>query len=644
MSEESRFTIQLDTGGTFTDGYVSSAKGAVRSKVDTTPHDPAEGILKCIDHAATLLGLDRALLLRKTDVVRLSTTLGTNILINRDGAKIGLLVDAGVSQAIEGRLPQTLPLAEGLTQVLPDADAADSHARTVACLRRLLERGARILVIALSGGPDLAQRERGVRGLIASEYPRHYLGAVPVVPSHEVTLAPDPVIRVCTAVVDAYLHPVMSRFLYRVEDQLRDSGYQHPLLIAQSNGGSSRIAKTTAIRTWGSGPAGGVSGAAALAQALDLDAVVAVDVGGTSSDVTVIEKGQWTYSVQPDIEGIRVSLPVLELDSVGIGGGSISNVTDGNLGVGPRSAGAQPGPAAFGLGGTNATVTDAACALGWFDPSHYLGGRKTLDVAAARAVIDEMVAGPLGLDTADAARRILDQAASTVASDVRKLLDRRRLSSKDAWLFATGGAGGLIAAGIARHAGLKGFMAFPLSPVFSAFGLSRLDLLHVYETEGGPHARAALEELKRRAVRDMRGEGADISRIGYTLELETPGTDRVAAQVRDLGDAQDLDAAIGRIPKGGGAHLLRLKAVVPGHRHPLAELAGGQRAANGSRAVAWTRSPEPTPVYEWDGLAAGTAFAGPAIVESSDTTIPIPPGHRVSVGSQGELRVTAGGA
>jgi N-methylhydantoinase A/oxoprolinase/acetone carboxylase beta subunit len=140
----------------------------------------------------------------------------------------------------------------------------------------------------------------------------------------------------------------------------------------------------------------------------------------------------------------------------------------------------------------------------------------------------------------------------------------------------------------------------------------------------------------------MRGEGADVARIRYSLELETPGTGKVSAQVRDLGDAQDLDAALARVPKGSGSHVLRLKAVVPGHRHPLTALGGEQNAAHGSRAVAWARAPEATPVYDWDGLAIGTTFSGPAIVESVDTTIPIPPGHQVTVGGQGELRVTGG--
>src|SRR5262245_20399415 len=163
MQETARYNDELDTGGTFTDGYVSGSGEAVRSKVDTTPHDLTEGILGCIDQAASLLGTDRSGLLRQTDVVRLSTTVATNALINRSGAKVGLLVDDDLYESIVARLPETLPLARNLVEKLPSPNAAEARAATVTSLRRLLERGARIIVIALADGPDLAERERAVR-------------------------------------------------------------------------------------------------------------------------------------------------------------------------------------------------------------------------------------------------------------------------------------------------------------------------------------------------------------------------------------------------------------------------------------------------------------------------------------------------
>ena len=192
-----RLTIDLDTGGTFTDGFVSGASGSIRSKVDTTPHDLTEGILRCLDEAASQLGVDRSQLLRRVDVVRLSTTVSTNTLINRSGAKVGLLLDDALQRVLLSRLPERLPIARTLIEALPSTSGAEAEAATVAALRRLLERGARIVVVALSDGADLAAREATVRSFIAAEYPRHYLGAVPILPSHEVTLTPDPFVRVC---------------------------------------------------------------------------------------------------------------------------------------------------------------------------------------------------------------------------------------------------------------------------------------------------------------------------------------------------------------------------------------------------------------------------------------------------------------
>jgi N-methylhydantoinase A len=636
-----RLTIDLDTGGTFTDGFVSGASGSIRCKVDTTPHDLTEGILRCLDDAASQLGVERSQLLRRVDVVRLSTTVGTNTLINRSGAKVGLLLDDALQRVVVSRLPERLPIARTLIEALPAKSGADAEAATVAALRRLLERGARIVVVALSDGPDLAAREATVRSFVAAEYPRHYLGAVPILPSHEVTLTPDPFVRVCTAVLDAYLHPVMSRFLYRVEDELRKSGYARPLLVAQSNGGTSRVAKTTAIRTWGSGPAGGVAGAAALARHLGLEGVVSVDVGGTSSDIAVLRGAEWTYAVQPTIDGVPASLPVLELQSIGIGGGSIASVAGGELSVGPRSAGSQPGPAAFGLGGQDATVTDAACVLGLFDPAHFLGGRKRLDGDAARRAIEEKVAAPLGVSLEEAARRVLALAARVVGKEIARAVAARSLSGADVWLFATGGAGGLLATAMAEEAGLAGAMAFPLSPVFSAFGLSRLDLLHAYEAaaDGGDLARS-LSALSERALRDMRGEGIDPSAVSLRLEAEV-GAMNGAVEAVDLGNVAAIGPLAERLrAQPNKPRLVRLKAIAPGRRSALETRSPGNSEPRASRAVAWRAKPESTPVFDWDTLGPGAAITGPAIVESPHTTVPIAPGIAARVGDLGELVLT----
>jgi len=305
-----RFTIDIDTGGTFTDCYVTSDSQVVITKADTTPHDLSLGVLTGIQQAAELLGLTRRALLERSEVVRLSTTIGTNTFINRSGAKVGLLIGERLARQVD-RLSRSLPLQSDLIAAIPET-IDDSTARSVrSATHDLLDRGARILVIALDGDADLPRRESAVRNVIAEDYPRHYLGAVPVLPSHQVTPVADGVIRIQTAVLDAYIHPVMSRFLYRVEDQLRADGLAYPLQVGNASGATSRVAKTAALRTWGSGPAGGVAGAAEMAQHFGLRHVVAVDIGGTSADICVITEERWDREVSPSIEGVVVQVDPL---------------------------------------------------------------------------------------------------------------------------------------------------------------------------------------------------------------------------------------------------------------------------------------------------------------------------------------------
>lgn len=626
----SRFTIEIDTGGTFTDGYVTGGGDVVIAKAETTPFDLSVGVLACLDHAAEQLGLTRSALLRDTAVVRLSTTVGTNTLINRNGPAIGLILDTGNEGQLL-RLAPELPFDRRLAVVLggsPDVAEVQTH------VRQLLESGARVIAIALSGGSDLAERENAVRAAIARSYPRHYLGAVPVLPSHQVTPLGDDRLRIQTTVLSAYLHPVMSRFLYRVEDALRADGYAHPLLIANANGGTSRTAKTAALRTWGSGPAGGVSATATMAGELALPVAVGFDVGGTSTDIAVIADGAWTYEVQPSIEGIEVAMPALALVSAPIGGGTIARVIDGRLRLGPDSAGAQPGPACFGLGGSDATVTDAACHLGLFDPAHFLGGRKSLDPAAAEAVL-ERLAAELGGSADDAATRIISAAGAAIGAAIETELAKRSIAARDAELLATGGAGGMLAAYVQQASGAAATVAFPVSAVFSAFGLSRLDVVHTYDIPADAASLvAATSDARSRALIDMRTEGFPPDEVVFALEAEVPAADgSVSVRRSARADLDPTEAA-------AGARLIRVVARSATTRAELPRAGGAAAEPIAQRSVRWGAEVRPTPVYDWTSLAKGSVIAGPAIVETTETTLAVPPGFDAAIGAMGEARLT----
>ncbi|MDQ1497199.1 MAG: acetophenone carboxylase [Actinomycetota bacterium] len=629
--------IAIDTGGTFTDGYVTGPAGMAWTKVDTTPHDLSVGVLTCIEQAADVLGVDLRRLLRETGVIRVSTTVGTNTLINRDGAKVGLLVGSDLYKALLSGLPERLPVDRDLVRPVRPGTPGEIRHEVIEAVHALLEGGARIVVIALDSGPDLAERELALRDLVAAEYPRHYLGAVPMLSSHQVSLASDPKVRAYTAVLDGYLHPVMVRFFYRLEDELRSRGYRHPLLLATADGGTSRVAKTTAIRTWGSGPVGGVSGAAAFAARLGLDNVVTFDVGGTSTDIGLVAGGGVKRTAQLNLEGVTVAVPIISVESVGVGGGSIVSVVDGAVQVGPQSAGAQPGPAAFGLGGADATVTDAACCLGLFDVENFLGGRKALDADAAVEVVAAKVAEPLGVSLTEAAALVLDVAADNIAGALSQRLSAGGVDPGRCHLFAVGGAGGLFAEAVGRRLGAISSVAFPLSPVFSAFGLSNLPVAHSYETAAGDENETSsrLARLKHRALADMRGEGLDTAAVTFALEGEVAGESRTS--LVDLGDMTDLDAAAKAVAGSQPLSLVRLRAtMVTPTTDPPAAIPAGEEMKPSSREVSFGGEPTGVSVFEWRSLPAGAVIGGPAVIESDDTTVVVPPGAEVSIGTWGE--------
>jgi N-methylhydantoinase A/oxoprolinase/acetone carboxylase beta subunit len=391
-----------------------------------------------------------------------------------------------------------------------------------------------------------------------------------------------------------------------------------------------------------------------MVRRLGLERAVGVDIGGTSADISVVQATGWDYAVRPTIEGVTVSLPVLGVESVGQGGGSIARVRDGVLSVGPDSAGAYPGPAAFALGGDRATVTDAAAALGLFDAAGFLGGRKRLDLEAARAAVLRDVATPLGVDVWEAARRILATTAAAIARHVEAHLGRRGLRPDATALFATGGAGGLLADAIGRALGARERYAFKLSPVFSAYGLSGLPVAHAYDLPAdGPGEAATLGDLAARARRDMRSEGVTTSDLEFSLEVEVDGHG-VWRMPLGRGDPGSLARAEGALV-GRRDRLARLRASAPAPSSsapapssapdasarqpgPPRPAAGDDPAPRSARDVAWAGAPEATPVYDWSTLPPGASIVGPALIESSETTVAVPPGSVGRAGDHGEVR------
>jgi N-methylhydantoinase A/acetophenone carboxylase len=563
-------TINIDTGGTFTDGYFTKNGSGRRVKVDTTPHDLTECLAKCIAAGADALGYDDATaLLLDADAIRFSSTIGTNSIIQRTGPRIGLLVSR--RDMIDPALEEFMVRPE-LVRELPDPRDEDA---VRGLIRELLVAGVRIIVVSLDGDDD---GERTVKQLVQRDYPRHYLGAVPCLIASEVTPRSGPERRTATAVVNAYLHADMVRVLYKADEDVRSSGAGNPLLIVHASGAVARVAKTRAIETYNSGPVGGVNGSARMARRHHLATVVTMDVGGTSTDVSVITDGAVPVDPDPSVSGIPVFSPMVLVSAVGGGGGSIARKTDGEHTVGPDSVGASPGPACYGLGGTQPTATDAEVVIGHVDPDWFLAGRRKLDAGRARKALDA-----IGADAWEVHRALVKRAADAVAGE----LDGRTADA----LFAFGGGGGLYGAEVAQAVGIPRVYCFETSSVFSAAGISAMDIGHVYEGD--------VEALKDRARLDARGEGFDPDRLVFAEEdgrlRATIAMPAHEEQPRERGDADPAGARKGERTVRGAANL----------------------------------------VYDRDLLQPGHAIDGPALVEAVDTTIVIPSGMRITVDEYG---------
>lgn len=638
LAPESRgFTLSIDNGGTFTDAVLSDGEQLLSVKVLTTPHDLTLAFREVLEEAAAALDVGVVDLLKRTTCVRYSTTIGTNAIIERAGPKLGLIVARSDEAAFHGLASETLlggildPASKWVRGL--EVSGAVEEAAVLAAAEGLLNEGAERLVVALSGS-DAAAREQDVKRILLAEYPRHILGALPMLFSTEVTADDNAARRAATAVLNAYLHPSLEHFLYKAEDMLRGHRYNRPLFIFGNDATTNRVAKVTAIKTYNSGPTGGVEGSVHLARHYGLDDLVSVDIGGTSSDISFVLGGRADAAGNGRIEDVEISLPLREIHALGAGGGTIARVEGGRLELGPESAGAAPGPAAFGFGGERPTLTDANIVLGLLADGAILAGRVSLDAARARRAVEERIARPLAISPEQAAVRIVDGIERRIGDYIASELDRQGRKPADASLLAFGGAGPMHVCAIADIAGIRRVVVPSLASVYSAFGIGTSDVVHTYRGEVNGDA-SVLDRLERRARIDMKGEGFAAAGVTFAWSLLGNGAggplDRAGllAAVRDkAGDvtrAVELTATA-RLPKVG---------------FPTLE-GSGAVASKGSRIVVWkSGEARDTAVYDADALiAAAGSLAGPAIVEARDTTVVVPPGWHLSVDRHGQLALS----
>jgi N-methylhydantoinase A/oxoprolinase/acetone carboxylase beta subunit len=387
------YTVDIDTGGTMTDGLVWDGTTMVTVKVDTTPHDLTVSFRELLGEAASRLGFGRDLgaFLDEVSLIRWSSTITSNTLAERKGAKLGLLVRPGSERSLYGDGPSpavgTLVAERNVVGIGANADGQSADAQGVLdAVRGLLEDGARRICVSLDSFPETRQ-EQAVKRIVESQYRDHYLGSVPVLLASDMAQVDDGQTRTHCALINAYVHSQLATSLFKAEDMLRyDEGWTGALLVGHTNGGVARVGKTKAVDTIESGPVFGTHAAAWYARQYGLDRVVCLDVGGTTAKASVVQGGQPRYIRDGSVFGIPVSIPLAMLRSAPLGGGSIVRPdSGGGVLLGPESMGAAPGPACYGLGGDEATLTDALLVLGYLDPDGFLDGRRRLDVGQARA-------------------------------------------------------------------------------------------------------------------------------------------------------------------------------------------------------------------------------------------------------------------
>jgi N-methylhydantoinase A/acetophenone carboxylase len=636
-------TINIDAGGTFTDGYFTVGETTVTSKVPTTEHDLTVCFMDCIEQGAEKLDTAPAALLGDADMVRFSTTSGTNTVIEKTGPRLGVIVSEGHEDdlyASEGQ--RTVAdsilepeMVEGVAERVSDSGEVIEKPdpdEIGAAVKRLQGDGARLIVIALSNAAANSANERAVKTAIDETYPRHYLGAIPTLASFEVTSRPDDYRRLNTVAANAYIHHTMKSSLYKAEDNVRGLGYDKPLFVGHSSGGVARVAKTVALNTYNSGPAAGVIGAAALADRYDTD-LIAADMGGTSIDISkVAAGGEVPLELGPEVDGLPTHVPGVDVHTAGAGGGSIASVEDGELSVGPESAGANPGPACFGRGGTDPTVTDADVVLGRINPDYFLGGDYELEADRAVTAVRDAVADPLDIDVETAARRIVERTETNIADAIESQVGRA-----DA-MVSYGGAGPMHAAGVADRLDVERVIVTPFSSVFSTFGESTMNVEHTYTrslTEGD--AGELLSTMREEAQRDMRAEGFDPDEIAFhadILEDSSGGTER-----HDLEYPIDEEGNTTLATVAPTNSTLRLHAVGAAPSPDFSVSPLGEEDPSDARVdtrdVVWTDDPEPTAIYRREQLDPGTTVPGPAVVEAADTTIVVPESRQFSVNELG---------
>jgi N-methylhydantoinase A len=679
--------LAADIGGTFTDIAVFDDRTGKLTfgKALSTPRRLVEGINAGVEKAGSAY--------RSAGLFLHGSTIAINTILERKGARTALLITDGFRDIYEiGRInrpdaynlffrkheplvERTLRfevgervLADGEVETPLDAEEIETYGR------RLEQLGVEATAILFLNCYASHHHEARAKAILERNHPDMFVSA-----SHELSQEYREFERCSTVVANAYVGPIVRRYIGEIEDHIRSDGFPGSFLIVQSTGGlyEADQAKSNCVHMLESGPAAGVIGTQALCHALGLKNAIAFDMGGTTAKAGVIHNGEALTTGAALIGGYDRALPVqmamMDIFEVGTGGGSIARVEEGGLRVGPQSAGAAPGPACYGLGGSEPTVTDANLMLGRLGATRFLGGEMRLDVEAAERALRERVAKPLGMDATAAADGILRIAVTAMSYAVKGVTTERGLDAGDFALVAYGGAGPLHAVEVAREIGITTVIVPTAPGVFSAFGMlfsdlrydfvrtwfTRLEDVHFDAIEGvyrdlEKEGRAAIAATSIKPRRITLKRAADMRYVGQehavTVDLPFAAFEKEdRAAIKRHFDAMHA-LRYGTSAPDEPAEIVSLRSTVTGvmRKPPHEKIKRGKRAPDkaaftGRRPVYFEGKYRATPTYARAALTAGNRITGPALIEEHASTTVLLPGDRLEVDPYGHLTIKLAG-
>lgn len=675
-----RLRLSIDIGGTFTDVVVYDEKdGSYTSgKVPTTPDDVAAGVLGGVH--GVIASLD------DISFAVHGTTVGLNAFLQRRGERVLLLATSGAADTYEiargtrtrlydlhFRKPEPLvprqdivPIGGRLNYLGSELDPLD-RAGVRAAAERARSEGVRSLAVAFLFSYVNPSHELEAERIIHNVHP-----GASVSLSHRVAREWREYERTSSAVFDAYIAPAVDRYLERLEDAMQSDGLRSPLHVMQSNGGvlTAKTARRRPIQTLLSGPAGGTMGGTALTGVLGRRNLLCVDMGGTSFDVSLVVEGQPDISQETSLEGLPLLMPIVNIHTIGAGGGSVGYAEAGGLRVGPESAGADPGPACYGRGGTRPTITDANLVVGRINPATFLGGRMQLDVDAAHNAIAAL-ARVLDLEPAKLAEGMLDVVNAKMAQAIRTITVEQGIEPRDFTIVAFGGAGPMHAAFLAHELEIRELVIPPSPGAFSAWGMLQTKLRHdfsrtYYRTmdEVDPAELAAeLDDLANEGTAALLSEGVlpDAVEVAFVAEMRYAGQEYTVNVTLALPELQrpdfraTLEARLdeahelryGHASRGAPSEFVVLRATGLGDlgraKAALLPPASGPVEAHRHAPVTFGGEIHHVPFLSREALGAGSLIGGPAVIEEPTATTVVPPFASARVDASGSIVISLEG-